>query len=1612
MSSSGTLGVAVRAVAATGLAVLLGLPFAAPAYAACGDTPTDLGNCPTESDGAGKAAPPDPGSAPAAELAPSTTAGNPLDLLTGNKRQREIDLALPGASLAFQRTYNSANADYDVGLGRGWHHSYALTLLDGGGGRRELVQSDGRRLYFAPAGTDAEGRPRLASAAANEGALIDLGEGEHRWDLPDGRRLRFRGSYLVEIDWPDQRRLALFYVQRKLATVTDETGRVLRLAYTPGERGLKGFETKRFGEQAGLLRTVTLPDGGELHYDYDERRNLTRVRFADGTSREYHYEAAASGWGNHLTGLTDRRGVRFATWGYDGYGRANLSEHADGVERVTLEHPDPAVVERGDEVETVVTNSVGGRSVYRWARPEARGPPRLLSSSGPGCATCPPTGLAYTYDADGRLVESVRTGEGTASGVGSTEYAYDERGRVSEIHRTGGIGVRELVERREYEGASPEPDRVYRPSVNPNGERVTETERDGRGRVLAVTERGYAPVVTLPTESGLPEHVALTRTTRFGYADGRLISIDGPREDVEDITRLSWDASSRLERVSPPAGPPLHIERYDANGRVTRVRLGERSPYELRYDTAGNLLAISHPGGTRTFEWDGEGRLTAYTDVDGHRIVAEHDAAGRLVRVEDDFGRVTELFHDSEGRAVGHDAFGIDGQLVSAIALILDPDGRVSRRDERRAHPDTGETIEFGQNLEYGPDGQLTAIADTASDRRIEYGVDLLNRLATVSRPDGSIETRHHDRLDQPAGLTDARGNRTRVLRDDFGDIVGTVSPDTGAERLERDAAGQVIRRVREDSGVTAYRRDAAGRMLERRGADGSTARWRHEARTGQLVETHVGGVRERFGYDPEGALIEHVREIDGHRFTTRYERDAGGRILSKTLPDGQVLRYDYRIGPDGAVGALRTVSHRTHFGFGREVIVDEIDQEHRDGEGGWTAHNGVRTRLSFAPDGTLRSLDAPGLLAIELAHDSVGRVAALSTDGERTRYLYRDGRLAGALSDREQYGYEYDAAGNRTAARGRDANGTAFDTRYRVAADVSGIGSGNRLVERVDALAGTLERWDHDAGGSPLRAGEHSYAYDSERRPVRLDRNGELLATYVYNATGERVKKTVREAGGGERVTYFLYDEAHLSGEANADGEITAQYVYLDEYRPVAQLVGEDVYAIHTDHLGTPRRMSDVAGEIVWSAEYAPFGEARVTLERRSLPLRLPGQYADAESGTHYNYFRDYDPEAGRYLTSDPIGLAGGPNTYAYVENLPTMDSDVLGLRRTGRRYTELSSEYVIARLNVQQLIREIQTHNRDFRYARVTSRNQAYDRGDVESLVLTLQGYQLTEEIRGLDADFRYGEAHSAGDVVALENRLDALTYIGHIQATRDPDFLYERASYTDADLDHLYQMATTGESQCTALYEADFERFVDVRELDALLSGDSLTAYLSPEGVWFPSREAYQFARSAYDDMGGEGTVGLSFEEWVAAGMPDAVTPDRYAIGSSDGGPGVWAPENGLANRQSEYQRRVTGAPADQQYLVPLASRASGRVSFDGYDPDTDTLIDAKCWTCWPIDKPFSTRSVVSQARDQERAAAASGANIQWHVPNEETAERVRTIFGAQVPPITIAVVVTPE
>jgi RHS repeat-associated protein len=228
----------------------------------------------------------------------------------------------------------------------------------------------------------------------------------------------------------------------------------------------------------------------------------------------------------------------------------------------------------------------------------------------------------------------------------------------------------------------------------------------------------------------------------------------------------------------------------------------------------------------------------------------------------------------------------------------------------------------------------------------------------------------------------------------------------------------------------------------------------------------------------------------------------------------------------------------------------------------------------------------------------------------------------------------------------------------------------------------------DYDNNGQPERIGHRAYRWDALGRLLEVKEDDKTLARYTYNHRGERIAKQAQD------VTYYLYQDKQLTAELDAQGNIKRQYVYMAD-QPIAVIDGgigkeleseergawsrlthdlstvwhawftqdEAITWLHANHLGAVEAATSQDGKLVWRAHYQPSGEARIVTTNFALNLRLPGQYADAETGLFYNGRRYYDPKRGSYLTPDPLGAPDGPNPYAYVRNNPLKYVDPSGL-------------------------------------------------------------------------------------------------------------------------------------------------------------------------------------------------------------------------------------------------------------------------------------------------------------------------------------------------------------
>ena len=220
------------------------------------------------------------------------------------------------------------------------------------------------------------------------------------------------------------------------------------------------------------------------------------------------------------------------------------------------------------------------------------------------------------------------------------------------------------------------------------------------------------------------------------------------------------------------------------------------------------------------------------------------------------------------------------------------------------------------------------------------------------------------------------------------------------------------MRRVREDSGATIYTYDAAGRVLTRTYEDGAITRYEYHLDTGRLSRISNQESSETFDYNEHGDLLVHSRTMGSQEFVTRLRHDSSGRLLEKSLPDGQTLLYRYHTSGVN-VGSLKSIGLKRLFGQ-QDMLVSDIDIEKRDGDLGWQSHNALQTHIDLSPGGQVAEVNTPGIQHLTYQYNTEQKVVGINDSGSQSTYQYQRGFLTSVESANASHYYEYDSLGNR----------------------------------------------------------------------------------------------------------------------------------------------------------------------------------------------------------------------------------------------------------------------------------------------------------------------------------------------------------------------------------------------------------------------------------------------------------------------------------------------------------------------------------------------------------------------------------------------------------------------
>ena len=625
----------------------------------------------------------------------------------------------------------------------------------------------------------------------------------------------------------------------QLASVTGPFGRTLVFEYA-----------------SGRLVTVRDPAGGAIRYGYSGGQ-LTSVAYPDATpadldddpTRQYHYEDPA--FPRHLTGISDERGVRFATWTYDDEGRAVSATHAGGADAATLTY--------NADGTTTVDDALGHRRVLSFEL--NHGVWRLKASAGGRCPSCSGGVRSSEVDDDGFLSRSVSYNGHV------TEYVHDERGL--ELSRTEAAGT--PVERTtltEWHAEYRVPVRIEEPG------NVTTFTYDDAGRLLTRTETDPA--------------TGRTRTVGHSYnADGLLVAVDGPRTDVDDITRFEH-VDGVVTRISNALGHETLITAHDAHGRPTRIVDPNGLVTELDYDARGRLTMRRVGGLSTRFEYDAAGHLRHH-DPRRWQHRSSTPTTMPVAWSQSSMARATVSTMSSTPWATAPREHVRDpnGTLASTPPPgIRHP--RPARAQHRRRRPGApaSNTMRWTTSSRcWTARVSVPSTTTTRSSARCEASTPSATppRLATTRATTSSRSPTH-------ARLT------TSYTVDGLDDLLGEESPDRGQRTYLTDEAGNRVAQT-DGRGVTAeLTYDALNRLTSVRYPNAEQdITYAYDSAPngiGRLASVTDESGTTSYEYDRRGNVVVERRDIAGETFVTRYAYDDVDRVASMTYPSGREVTY------------------------------------------------------------------------------------------------------------------------------------------------------------------------------------------------------------------------------------------------------------------------------------------------------------------------------------------------------------------------------------------------------------------------------------------------------------------------------------------------------------------------------------------------------------------------------------------------------------------------------------------------------------------------------------------------------------------------------------------------
>lgn len=761
-----------------------------------------------------------------------------------------------------------------------------------------------------------------------------------------------------------------------------------------------------------------------------------------------------------------------------------------------------------------------------------------------------------------------------------------------------------------------------------NGNRLTETDATGTitytynqfGQVLTRADQMNGVTTNTYDTAGnlLTSKDALNNTTTMTYdARGQLLTVTDARGKV---TTYTWDTSGSLSQQKDANNSSTNFS-YDSRARVTSMTnaLNETTSYE--YDGAGRMKKVIHPDTNSVlFTYDLAGRRTKVRDPRGYETTFVYDAAYRLTGQTDAANQTTSFAYDLMSNQTAK---------TDALSRVTNYEYDSFNRLKKVVYPPaTAGATRLQETLEYDSAGNVKKRIDTAG-RETNYLYDAADRLTRVTDAANQATNFEYNARSHNTAVIDALNQRYDFAYDALGRVTQLTRAGLSMSYVY-DPVGNRTQRTDYNNAVTNYAYDNLNRLTTITYPDAITQTYGYDVLSRLTTATNSNGT-VTFSYDNRGSV---ATTTDVFNQTVGYAYDANGNRTAMTLNGAANASYQH-----DALNRLTNLADSANQNFPHAYdAANRLTSR--------STPNGVTTNYAYDGLDRLISLNhmagANMLIGNQYSYNDANNISSWNNASGNHTYNYDSiNRLISATNTAQpNENYSYDGVGNRSSSHfSASYSYQPFNKLTNTSATTYTYDNNGNLTSMTDALGTTSLTWN------------------KENQLTQVSLPAGLVVNYKYDALGRRIQRTT-SAEADER---YVYDGQDVLLDLDANGSVATTYLNglgIDDKLRQTRSSGVSYYM--SDHLGSTAALTDASGNVIEQLTYDAFGNSGGSLRTR---YGYTGRESDPDTGLMHYRARFYDSRTGRFVREDPIGLRGGINLYAYVNNAPTASTDPAGL-------------------------------------------------------------------------------------------------------------------------------------------------------------------------------------------------------------------------------------------------------------------------------------------------------------------------------------------------------------